>query len=208
MLERSRVRQRLRVLHGVAVNDRANRQLDDLSAFRPRYLGDGNDFCGNVARRRILSDNGANAMAQRVIELEARAQYDEQHHANVVSPILADRDAFDDIVEFFDLAADLGGTYAYPARVQNGVRAAIDNQATLFSQFGEIAMRPDAVETLEIGRFIAGAVRIVPESYRRGGERLRADQFAVLPDNGFAGVVPDLHRHAETATLKLAAAHG
>src|SRR4249920_1260908 len=52
---------------------------------------------------------------------------DEEDHAGVVLPFLADDKALLDFVELFDLAVDLGRADAHAAGVQGRVRAAVDN---------------------------------------------------------------------------------
>ena len=66
MLQRLGIGQRLGVPDRITVNHGAHRQLNDLAAFRPRNLGHRNDFRRHVARRRVLANDGANSLPQRV----------------------------------------------------------------------------------------------------------------------------------------------
>src|SRR5690606_35174791 len=80
----------------------------------------------------------------------------------------------------------------------------MDDHAAMLCPFGEVAMAPDIVEALEIGRAIFRAVGIVPEADGHRRERFGADQLALFADNGFAIVVPDIHAKAEAWSLDLA----
>jgi hypothetical protein len=88
----------------------------------------------------------------------------EQHDAHVAVEILADAQRLDDLRHLLDLVVDLGGADAHAAGIERRVRAAMDDHAAMRRPFGEVAMAPDIVETLEIGGAIFDAVRIVPEA--------------------------------------------
>src|SRR4051812_45326559 len=53
-LQRLRIRERVAILHGSAVDDLADCQLRDLAADRARYVGDLNDLLRHVMRARVL----------------------------------------------------------------------------------------------------------------------------------------------------------
>src|ERR1700686_3627093 len=55
MLQRLGIGQRLEVLDGVAVDDVAHRELDDLPALGARDVGHLHNFCRHVPRRRVLA---------------------------------------------------------------------------------------------------------------------------------------------------------
>jgi hypothetical protein len=86
---------------------------------------------------------------QRVVEHEPLAQLHEQHHAHVVGvlrrPVLADHDRFDHLGQLLDLAVDLGGADAHAARVQRGVRTAVDDQPAVRGDLAEVAVAPHVV---------------------------------------------------------------
>src|SRR5690606_11436903 len=80
----------------------------------------------------------------------------------------------------------------------------MDDHAAMLCPFGEVAMAPDIVEALEIGRAIFRAVGVVPEADGHCREGLGADQFALFAENRFSIVVPDIHGKAEARPLDLA----
>ena len=65
-------------------------------------------------RRRILASRSAS-------ERQALAQPDEQHHAFVAIPLLADHQALDDLVELLHLAVDFRRADADAAGIEHGV---------------------------------------------------------------------------------------
>ena len=76
--------------------------------------------------RRIPANHRADALLQVVVERHAVAQHDEQHDANIVFPVLSDRDALDNLVELLDLAIYLRRADTDTAGVQDGIRAPVD----------------------------------------------------------------------------------
>ena len=69
-------------------------------------------------------------------------------------------------------------------------------------------MRPDTLEAIEIGSLEARAVRVVPEPNGSRRERPRAHEFALLPHDSLARIIPDLDGHPESAALQFPASHG
>src|SRR5215472_5336818 len=55
-LQRLRIGQRLGILDGAAMDDVADRELDDLATLGARYVGDLDDLRRDVARRRVGAD--------------------------------------------------------------------------------------------------------------------------------------------------------
>ncbi len=145
---------------------------------------------------------------ERVVEDESVAQPHEQDDADVVPHLLADDDALEHLRQPLDLPVDLGRADADAARVQHGVGAAEDHEASARRHEGVVAVVPDAAKALEVGRAVAGAAGVVPEPERHRRERGGADELAFLLDDRPPFVVPDLHLHAEPAALQLAAIHG
>src|SRR5690606_22332063 len=107
-------------------------------------------------------------------------------------------------VELLDLVVDFSGADAHATRIERRVRTAIDDDAAMVSDFGEVAVAPGVVEALKVGGVIFGTVRIVPEHHRHAWEGVGADQLALLGRDLVAVVVPDLDRHAEPRTLNFA----
>src|SRR5688500_16165649 len=204
LFERFWIRERLAVLYVPAVDDVADRQFDHLAALRARHVGDLQDLCRDVARRGVLTDAAADAVLQLVGECRAVAELHEEHDAFVVVPLLADHDAFHDLIELFDLTVDLRGTDANAAGIQDGVGAAVNDHAAVFRELDPVAMAPDARVGPEIGRVVLPAVRVVPEADRHRGERQGADQLPFLADHRASVLVEDLDLHAEGAALNLA----
>jgi len=123
------VGQCLGVFDSFSMHDGAYCKFDDFAAFRSWNICDGHDLRRDVPRRRIVTNFLANPALQFVIEFETGAQYDEQHDPDVVIPVLANRDALDNLVKFLDLPIDLGCANAYTARVQDSVRTPMNDQA-------------------------------------------------------------------------------
>src|SRR5690606_17751522 len=92
-----------------------------------------------------------------------------------------------------------------PAGVEDGIRAAMDDQPVVFGLLGIITMGPHAGKALEVGGAVAAAVRVVPEAQRHGWESANADQLALLTSDPLPLVVPYLHRHAQPRALQFAA---
>src|SRR5262245_17500972 len=180
VLERVRIGERLDVLHGAAMNDFAHGELDDLAALRPRDLGHLQDLRGHVPRRRVLADAYPDPRREHVVERQAVAQLHEQHDAHVVLPLLRNDERLEDLVDLLHLAVDLGRPDAHAARVQDGVGAAVDDEAAVLRELGVVAVTPDAGIALEVRGAILRSVRIVPESDRHRGEGAHADELATL----------------------------
>jgi hypothetical protein len=64
-------------------------------------------------------------------------------------------------------------------------------------------MAPDIGKYIEVGGVIFGAVGVVPEIDRHGGEGRGAYQFALLPYNRPAVFIERFHLHGQSAALKL-----
>ena len=120
------------------------------------------------------------------------------------SHVLADGDALEHFVDLLDLAIDLGGADAHAARVQHGVRAAVDDEAVVLRQLGIVAVTPHAGKALEVGRAILRAVG--DRSRTRSASRETAARNQLALSRARAAVfVEDLDRHAEAAALHFAA---
>ncbi|TCU12656.1 hypothetical protein EV132_11592 [Rhizobium sullae] len=81
----------------------------------------------------------------------------------------------------------------------------MDDQAAMFRPFGEVAVVPDIVETLETGGAEFGAVIVVPKANGQGGKSARADQLALLAAHRPALVIPHIDGEAGAGPLNLAA---
>src|SRR5438552_4110601 len=182
--ERLGIGQRLDVLDRLAVHDIAHRQLDDLAALGARDVAHLHDLRRHVTRRGVGADLPLDPIDQRLVEGDTVAQADEQHHAHIAHfarrPILTDDDALYDFLELLDLAVDFGGPDAHSARVERGVRAAVDDHAVVRAKLDPVAMTPDAGKTLEVRRAILRAIGIVPEAERHRRKRGGADELALL----------------------------
>ena len=111
------------------MHDRAYRELDQLAALRARDVADLQDLRRHMARRRMVVDAAPDPRRQRVIEPHAVAQPHEQHDAHVVLPLLRDHDRLEHVVDLLHCTIDLRGADAHAARVQDGIRAAVDDRA-------------------------------------------------------------------------------
>jgi hypothetical protein len=98
-LERLGVGKGFAVLDRAAVNNVAHGELDDLAVPGARYVGDLHDLGRHVARRGVGTDLAVDLLDERLVQLAARAQLDEEDHAGVVLPFLADDEALLDFVE-------------------------------------------------------------------------------------------------------------
>src|SRR5690606_12308879 len=116
--------------------------------------------------RGVLADFRSDPLFQGIVELCALTQYHEQHYPHISLPLLTDGNRLHYLVDAFHLPVDLGGADTHAAWVQHGVRAAVDDQATVFGLLRIVPMGPDARETLEVGGAVAAAVRIIPEAQR------------------------------------------
>src|SRR5438552_4904425 len=210
--ERLGIGQRLDILDRLAVHDIAHRQLDDLPALGARDVADLHDLRRYVARRGVGADLLLDAVDQCLVERDAVAQADEQHHTYVAHlarrPILADDDALDDLVELFDLAVNLGRADAHTAGIERGIRASVDNHAVVRGELDPVAVAPDAGKALEVRGAILRAVVIVPEAERHRRKRRGADELALLPSHRLAVLVVHVDLHAQVPALELAAPDG
>src|SRR5262249_4662113 len=156
-----------------AVNDLAHRELDDLVRLGPRDVPHLEHDRRNVPRRGVLAYARPDFRHERLVELAALAELDEQHDAHVADlprrPGLADDDRLDDFVELLALAVDLGGSDAHTAGVENGVGAPVDDHPTVRGDLAPVAVRPDAGKPLEVRRVVFLPARVVPEAERQRG---------------------------------------
>ncbi len=73
----------------------------------------------------------------------------------------------------------------------------MDDPAAMSRPFGEVAVVPDIVETLETGGAVFGAVIVVPKANGQGGKSARADQPPFSPRTG-----PPSSSHTSTARAR------
>ena len=106
------------VFDGATVDNIADGQFGDLARFGAWNVGDGDDFCGHVARGGILADGGFDLFDQCVVQCDAVAQAHEQDNTDVVIPVLADNQCLEDGIDALYLTVDFGGADADAARVQ------------------------------------------------------------------------------------------
>src|SRR6476661_2996971 len=187
------------------MHDIAYRQLDDLAVLRAGNVRNLHDPRRDMAWARVLTNLAADVLLQGRVERTTFAQADEEHDAHVLVPLLRDGEALHHLVEFLDLAIDFGRADAHTARIQHGVRAAVDDQSIVFRQLDVIAVAPHASEALEIGGTVFRSVRIVPEAERHGRKRGSAHELPLLPAHRATVLVEDVDRQAEPAALDLAA---
>ena len=207
-IQRPWVGQSLDVFRLSSMDDIADGDFGDLARLGSGNVVDGDNPGGHVPWRAIEANLGFDEVRQLFVQLQAFAQAHEKHHADVAFPILADGDAFNNLVQFFNLPINFRRADAHAARIERRVRAAMDNHAAARGPGHMVAVTPDIVEPFEIGAPIPGAIRVVPESERHGGEGLGADQFAFFAGGRRAVVRIDVHRHAERRALNLAPPHG
>src|SRR4051812_42475619 len=205
LLERLRVGERLDVLHLAPVHHVAYRQLDNLAALGAWNVGDLEDLRRHVARGGVVADAALDAIRDFVVHAEAVTQLDEEHDAHVALPVLADDERLDHLLELLDLAVDLRRADPDAARVEHGVRPAVDDDAVVLGDLGPVAVAPDVRVLLEIRSAVPRAVGIVPEADRHRGERPRADQLALFSLQRAPLLVEHIDRHAESLRLDLAA---
>ena len=160
-----------------------------------------------MARAGAFADALLDALSQRVVQPQAVAQHHEQDDAGVAFPLLADGDAVHHFGDGFHLAIDFGSADAHTAGIQRCVRAAMDNHAAVGGYLGEIAMRPDAIELVEIGGAILGLIVIVPEADGCAGKGFRANQLALSAWQRTATFIEYVHRHAQPFALQFAFVH-
>ena len=103
------------------------------------------------------------------------------------------------------LYAHLGGPDAHATRVEDSVGATVDNDTVVLRQLHEVAVAPDAWESLEVGRVILLTLGIVPEAHRHRGEGSCTHQLTLLPAYRPTVFVEHLDLHPEAARLDLAA---
>ena len=106
------------------------------------------------------------------------------------------------------MAVDLRRADAHAAGIERGVRTPVDDHAVVRRHLGEVAVRPCAGESLEVGAAVLGPVAVVPEPDRRAGEGLHAYQFALALGHCRTVAVEYLHRHAKPLALQFAGMHG
>ena len=80
----------------------------------------------------LVADLRLDPLLQRFVERErlGRSAH-EQHDADVALPVLADADRLQHLRDLLDLAVDLGRADPHAARVQDGIRAAVDDDAAM-----------------------------------------------------------------------------
>src|SRR5690606_22155741 len=83
----------------------------------------------------------------------------------------------------------------------------MDDDTAVGGPFGKIAVTPNIVEAVEIGRPVFLTRRIIPEADRHRGKRLRADQLSLATSQRAAVVVPHIDGHAEARPLNFALPH-
>ena len=179
------------------VDDVAHGKFHDLAALGARDLRDLNDPGWHVPRRCVLADPASNPILNLGCQRRALLEPDEEDDALVTIPALADDETLDDLVDLFHLAIDLGRSNPNSARVQHGIGATVDDDATVLGERGVIAMAPHAREAFEIGGVIFPAVRVVPESDRHRREWHRADELSLFPmRQRMSAFVEYFHLHA------------
>ena len=181
-----------------------DRQFDDFSAQGTRDVGHRDNFFRYVTPGGVDADGVADARFQIIAEPLPFAQYDKQHDAYIIPPYLTDAQTFEHRIHFFHLPIYFRGADAHPARIQNRVRAPVDDNAVMVGDFGVIALGPDIFKPRKICIMITAPVGFVPEAQRHAGKGLGAYQLAPPPAHRSA-VFIDVHRHAEAAALNLAA---
>src|SRR5579872_921414 len=209
------IRQIAEVLEGLGVGERvdvldrqpmhhiAHGQFGQLAGQRPRNVRYRDDLCRDVAWRGVGANGVANLLLEGFVQLDVRFQPHEQDHAHISLPILPDGECLDDLVQTLHSRIDLGGADAYTPWVQYGIGSAVDHDAVVLGQGGVVTVMPDPWEALEVGRFVTGSIRIIPEPYGHGREGRRADQFTALATDGASALVENLHAHAKPASLNL-----
>src|SRR5690554_6434961 len=162
-----------------------------------------------MPRARMLADCPADRLFERLIKLEAFLQDDEKDDPHIALIRLSDDDGFDDLGDALALIVDLGRADPDTARIEDGVGASCDDEAAALGLYREIAMAPDALEALKIGRPIFRALGIISkkaDGHRREGRG--ADELAGLANDTLAFVCVHLHVHPEPGALDLAAIDG
>ena len=107
-----------------------------------------------MTRARVLTNLVPDSSSERIVQLEVIAQYHEKNNSNVVHPWLTDRDRFDDLLERFDLAIDLGRSDTHPTGIERGVGSTRDDETTSLGFFREVTVAPNPRKSLEIGAAI------------------------------------------------------
>ena len=137
-------------------------------------------------RAGIRANLRANTLPQRLIELDAGGEANEQHDPNVFPAfsrqVLTDDDALHDLRELLDLTVDLRRTDANATGVERRVATSVDDHSPVRRDLGPISVAPDIGILLEVGRPIFGAVGIVPKGDRHARERRGAHQLARFLD--------------------------
>ena len=185
----------------------AHREFGDLAGERSGHVRHLQDDRRHVARRCVFADAAAQVRDQRRIQAGTFAQGDEQDDAGVAFPLLAHAHGLRHGIHRLHLAVDLRGADAHAAGIQHGVAAAVNDDAAVLGTLREVAMRPHALELLEVRAAQLGAVGIVQEAHRARREGLRADQLALPARQRCAALVEDVHRHAESLALQFPRVH-
>ncbi len=196
------------VVDGPVVHHFPHRQLHYLAGLGARNGVHLQDAGRHVAGGAVLAHLLADALAQRLVQLETRLELDEQHNPLVLLPLLADDDALFYFLQLLDVAVNLAGADAHAPRVEGGVGAAVEQDATGRGQLDPVAVAPDVVEPLEIGGVVLVAAVVSPETDGLGRERLGADQLALFTLYRLARFVEYLYREAEAASLAFATVDG
>ncbi len=161
----------------------------------------GGHMAGRGAIAHLLLDQGD----QLVIQGDARRQPHKENNAHVIVPVLADGQGLKHLGDALDLGIDFSGADAHAAGIERGIGTAMNDEAAMGGDLGEIAVAPDIVKAGEIGVVIFLAIGIIPEHDGHGGKRLGANQFALFLFHRMAVVIQHIHGHAEHRPLDFAA---
>ena len=128
-LQRLRIGERLAVLDRPAMDDVAHGELGDLAGLGARNVGDRHDPGRHVARAGARADLARGcAVSRSVVERARPRQPHEQHDAHVAVAVLADAERLGDLRHLLDLVVDLRRADPHAARVERGIRAAMDDR--------------------------------------------------------------------------------
>ena len=144
----------------------------------------------------------ADRLLQSLVQHRAGGEAHEQYHAHVAVELLGDGQRFLHLADRLDLRVDFRRADANAARIQRGVRAAVNDEAGMRGRFREVAVAPHAGKALEVGSTVFRAVQVVEEAERHGGKGFRADEFPLLPRcRSRAVVAPDLDGKPQSRPL-------
>src|SRR5690606_13392581 len=118
----------------------------------------------------------ANTLLKRLVEHHTFSQPDKKHNAHIAVPFLADADRLKHLRKLLYLVVDLRCAYAHAARVERGIRPAMNDDPAVRRPLGEIAVAPHTVETVEIGGSVFLAGRLGPERNWHGRKGSGANQ--------------------------------